>query len=122
MDEKLIAHALKQGNNEATYILLHIVETVSASFSGTSTDDIETRKDKERLEVLAAQMQQMGYHVQTEIGYQNRVSEIVRIVKDVHADMLVMGAHRHRGLKDILYGQTVNQVRHKVNIPVLIVN
>jgi manganese transport protein len=122
MDEKLIAHALKQGNNEATYILLHIVETVSASFSGTSTDDIETRKDKERLEVLAAQMQQMGYNVQTEIGYQNRVSEIARIVKDVHADMLVMGAHRHRGLKDILYGQTVNQVRHKVNIPVLIVN
>jgi manganese transport protein len=122
MDEKLIAHALKQGNNEATYILLHIVETVSASFSGSSTDDIETRKDKERLKVLAAQMQKMGYHVQTEIGYQNRVNEIARIVKDVHADILVMGAHRHRGLKDILYGQTVNQVRHKVNIPVLIVN
>jgi len=122
LDEKLIAHALKQGNNKAIYILLHIVETVSASFSGTSTDDIETRGDKERLEALALQMTQMGYKVETQLGYQDRVNEIVRIVKDVEADMLVMGAHRHTGIKDILYGQTVNQVRHKLNIPVLIVN
>jgi manganese transport protein len=122
MDEKLIAHALKQGNHDATYLLLHIVETVSASFSGTSTDDIETRKDKERLETLAQQMTQIGYKVQTQLGYQDRVNEIVRIVTKAEADMLVMGAHRHRGIKDILYGQTVNQVRHKLNIPVLIVN
>ena len=122
LDEKLIAHALKQGNGKATYILLHIVETVSASFSGTSTDDIETRGDKERLEALALQMTQMGYKVQTQLGYQDRVNEIVRIVKKAEADMLIMGAHRHRGIKDIIYGETVNQVRHKLNIPVLIVN
>ena len=122
LDEKLIAHALKQGNRDATYLLLHIVETASASFSGTSTDDIETRKDKERLETLALQMTQMGYNVSIQLGYQDRVNEIVRIVKKVEADMLVMGAHRHRGIKDVLYGQTVNQVRHKLKIPVLIVN
>ncbi len=122
MDEKLIAHALKQGSKEASYVLLHIVETVSASFSGNATDDIETRKDKERLEVLAQQLIHLGYNTQAEIGYQNRVNEIVRIVKDANADMLVMGAHRHTGLKDIIYGETVNQVRHKLNIPVLVVN
>ncbi len=122
LDEKLIAHALKQGNSKATYILLHIVETVSASFSGASTDDIETRKDKERLEKLALQITQMGYKVQTQLGYQDRVNEIVRIVKTAEADMLVMGAHHHRGIKDVIYGETVNQVRHKLNIPVLIVN
>ncbi len=122
MDERLIAHALKQGNHDATYVLLHIVETVSASFSGTSTDDIETRKDNERLKTLAQQMTEIGYSVQTHLGYQDRVNEIVRIVKEAEADMLVMGAHRHTGLKDILYGETVNQVRHKLKIPVLIVN
>lgn len=122
LDEKLIAHALNQGSNRANYLLLHIVETVSASFSGAATDDIETRKDKERLEVLAAQITEMGYNVQVQLGYQDRINEIVRIVKDAGVDMLVMGAHRHRGIKDILYGETVNQVRHKLNIPVLIVN
>ena len=122
MDEKLIAHALKQGSKEASYILLHIVETVSARFSGNATDDIETRKDKERLEALKEQMKKLGYNTQAVIGYQNRVNEIVRIVKDVKADMLVMGAHHHTGLKDIIYGETVNQVRHKLSIPVLVVN
>jgi manganese transport protein len=122
MDEKLIAHAIKQGNTNASYLLLHIVETVSASFSGPATDDIETRKDKERLEALATQMMQMGFTVKTELGFQNRIEEIVRIVKRSEADILIMGAHHHTGIKDILYGETVNQVRHKLNIPVLIVN
>jgi manganese transport protein len=33
-----------------------------------------------------------------------------------------MGAHRHTGIMDYLYGETVERVRHKVKIPVLIVN
>lgn len=37
------------------------------------------------------------------------------------ADLLVMGAHGHRGLKDLLPGATVDAVRHKVQIPVLVV-
>ena len=122
MDERVIAHAIKQGNADATYLLVHIVETVSASFSGAATDDTETIKDKERLQALASQMQKMGYQVITEIGYQSRVREIVRIVQKYEADILVMGAHRHTGIKDILYGETVDQVRHKLSIPVLIVN
>jgi manganese transport protein len=32
-----------------------------------------------------------------------------------------MGAHGHNMLKDIIFGTTVNKVRHKINIPVLIV-
>ena len=36
--------------------------------------------------------------------------------------MLILGAHRHSGLKDYLYGETVNSVRHELQIPVLIVN
>jgi len=36
--------------------------------------------------------------------------------------MLVMGAHRHRGLKDYIFGETIESVRHELDIPVLIVN
>jgi manganese transport protein len=43
-------------------------------------------------------------------------------VKEQNADMLVMGAHRHSGLKDIIYGETINSVRHGLDIPVLVVN
>jgi manganese transport protein len=122
LDEKLIAHALNQGKKEATYLLMHVVETVSATLSGNATDDEETRTDNERLLALATQMRQLGYSVETELGYQRRVHEIVRITKNFNADILIMGAHRHAGLKDFLYGETVNQVRHKLSIPVLVVS
>jgi manganese transport protein len=101
---------------------VHIVETVSAGLSGKATDDDETRADMERLKALAAQLNKMGYKAETQLGYKYRVTEIVRIVKEFQADILIMGAHRHTGIKDIVYGETVNQVRHKLTIPVLIVS
>lgn len=121
-DQKVIAYALSQGHEHATYLLLHIVETVSAGYLGAAADDYETRKDAERLKWYATQLEEMGHNVQIALGYKNRIKEIVRIVTDAQADMLIMGAHRHTGIKDFLYGATVDQVRHKLAIPVLIVN
>jgi len=121
-DEKLIAHAIKQGHREATYILLHIVESVSAKFLGEESDDDETRKDIQRLENFAHQLNALGYKVETHIGYRSRIKEIVRIVDLSQAEMRVMGAHRHSGIKDYLFGETIESVRHELRIPVLIVN
>jgi manganese transport protein len=36
--------------------------------------------------------------------------------------MLVIGAHGHTGVKDWLFGETIDTVRHELKIPVLIVN
>ncbi len=121
-DEKLIAHALAQGNQHVSFTLLHIVESVSAKYLEASSDDAETRKDKERLASYVAQLSKMGYRVEGILGYHNRVNEIVRIVGESGADMLVMGAHRHSGLKDYIFGETIEDVRHRLTIPVLIVN
>jgi len=121
-DEKIIAYAIAQNKNDAHFLLMHIVETASSNYLGESTDDYETRKDMQQLNDYAEQLKSMGYSVDVQLGYYNRVHEIVRIVNETKADLLVMGAHRHHGLKDILYGQTVDQVRHKLKIPVLIVN
>jgi manganese transport protein len=121
-DEKLIAHAIAQGHEPVTYVLLHVVESVSARYLGEASDDDETRRDKSRIHNYAEQLKEKGYKVETFIGYRNRVSEIIRIVKESDADMLVMGAHRHSGLKDYIFGETIEDVRHKLPIPVLIVN
>lgn len=121
-DEKLIAHALAQGNKSVSFVLLHIVESASAGYLGEATDDDETRRDKQRLENYVQQLQQKGYQAEGLIGYRSRVKEIIRIVTECRADMLVMGAHRHSGLKDYIFGETIEDVRHKLPIPVLIVN
>jgi len=121
-DPKLIAYAVGQGNPDSTYVLMHIVESVPAGVLGKESDDLETRKDKERLEDYVLQLQNKGYATEGFLGYRSRAKEIIRIVNESKADMLVIGAHRHTALKDLIYGETVNTVRHELKIPVLVVN
>ncbi|MDB5191276.1 MAG: iron/manganese transporter [Segetibacter sp.] len=120
-DEKLIAHALSQGNHETKYVLVHIVESASARFSGSASDDYETRKDLLHLDSYVQQLQALGYKVEGQLGYYSRIKEIVRIVNDANAHLLVMGSQGHTGFWDYLYGETVEKVRHKLKIPVLVV-
>lgn len=121
-DPKLLAHALAQGREDTQYFIIHVVESAPAQILGRQTDDFETRRDKEQLAHYIAQLRERGYQAKGALGYHNRVTEIVRLVEEQKADLLVIGAHGHSGLKDMLYGQTVNSVRHELKIPVLIVN
>lgn len=121
-DHKLLSYALGQGNPDSSYLLLHIVESAGAKLLGKESDDYETRKDQEQLNNYVLQLRQKGYTVEAQIGFRSRVKEITRIVQENNADMLVIGAHGHTGLKDFIYGETVNAVRHELKIPVLVVN
>jgi manganese transport protein len=121
-DEKLIAFGLGQGNSNSQYFLIHVVESVSATLFGKESNDYETIKDNERLTMYVNQLVQKGFTAEGHLGFKNRAAEIVRLVKTSQADLLILGAHRHTGLKDIIFGETVNTVRHEVKIPVLIVN
>lgn len=121
-DEKILAHALNQGKQDAAYLLMHIVESAPTRLLGEASDDEETREDRNRLEHYASVLEQQGYKTSVALGYNNRIKEIVRIVKENKADLLIMGAHRHKGFKDYIFGETIEAVRHEVEIPVLIVN
>ena len=121
-DQQLLAHALGQATEQTTFILIHIVESVSARILGTEADDLETRNDSEKLQQYAAQLQQYGYKAEALLGFQRRTREILRLVKTAKADMLVFGAHGHSGVKDWFWGETINAVRHGLKIPVLIVH
>ncbi len=121
-DHKVLSYAVGQGKEVANYILIHIVESASAKLHGEDSDDFETKKDKAQLESYATQLREKGLKASAELGFKNRVKEIVRIVNENNADLLVIGAHGHRGVKDILFGQTINAVRHELKIPVLVVN
>ncbi len=121
-DKKLIAHALGQGNASSTYFLIHVVESAATRIMGDFVDDMETRNDQERLEHYAAELSLKNISSTACLGYNDRVSEIVRIVEENNIDLLVIGSHGHKGLKDIVYGQTVSSVRHNLKIPVLVIN
>ncbi|HVU96673.1 MAG TPA: Nramp family divalent metal transporter [Puia sp.] len=121
-DERLLAYAAGQGGATARYLLIHVVESVSAQLLGKQSDDYETRKDQERLDHYKAMLESRGLQAHTALGFRHRSREIARIAREQQADMLVIGSHGHRGMKDIIFGETVNAVRHELKIPVLVVN
>ncbi len=121
-DLKLITHSIGQGNNNTTYILIHVVESAASRLMEKDTDDLETRIDKEHLDTYVQQLKEKNINAVGLLGFNDRVKEIVRLVKENNAEMLVIGAHGHSGIKDLLFGQTIDAVRHELKIPVLVVN
>jgi manganese transport protein len=121
-DQKLLAHAVGQANKNSSFVLIHIVESVPAQIWEGDSDDLETRTDMEQLETYTIRLNEMGYDAKGVLGFNDRAKEIARIVKETGADLLVIGAHGHHGIKDWLYGQTIETVRHELTIPVLVVH
>jgi manganese transport protein len=120
-DSKAISNAFSQGGKNAEYILIHIVETAGARMMGHEIDDLETVSDKSNLEKYRSDLTEKGYSVQTKLGFGNPKKSIPEIVNNCDCDLLVMGAHGHRAFKDLLFGTTLDEVRHNVKVPVLIV-
>jgi len=120
-DRNTIRHALIQGGKNSHYYLIHVVETAVARYHGRSALDYETMSDAENLERYRINLEDLGYSASAHIGYGGTVQAIVDITKQNKLELLVMGAHGHKGLKDLFLGTTVNSVRHKVSVPVLIV-
>jgi len=121
-DSQVLSHAIGQGHANTTYLLIHGVESASARMLGHETADLETKTDEEQLQFYISQLENNGLNATGRLGFKYRAKEIARLVKDENADLLVIGAHGHSGLKDWIYGETINSVRHELKIPVLVVS
>jgi len=120
-DINTIRHALIQGGKDAKYVMIHIVETAGARFHGEKVLDHETQIDTTNLEKYKLNLKELGYDAEIAIGYGVAAKAISQLVKTNDLDLLVMGAHGHKGISDLIFGTTVETVRHNVSIPILII-
>ncbi len=88
---------------------------------GADIHDNETQEDRKNLELYATRLRELGYSCEILIGYGPAKQEIPKLVRACRVTLLVMGAHGHRTFKDMIFGATIDTVRHAVDIPVLIV-
>jgi manganese transport protein len=119
-DRAVIAYALKLAETNTRFTLIHIVESASANAIGAEAYDLETQEDKVRLDHYLQIFENNGKAAEGKIGFKNRVKAIAEIVNTNNCDLLILGSHGHHSFKDILFGETVNSVRHRVKIPVFI--
>lgn len=119
-DKKVINYATQLASTESSLILVHVVESAAVKYTGEKTNDAEALSDLKRLEQYAQILRPIFNETKIELGYNNRVNTIVEISKRHNADLIIVGSHGHRGFMDFIFGETINKLRHRVDIPVFI--
>ena len=120
-DEIALNSAFELGGIEANYTLIHVVETVGAMIYGGNIKDHETSIDEKLLATYKEMFFEKGFKVESQLGFGKPNKVIPKIINEGNFDILVMGTHGHSGFKDLLFGTTVNKLRHEISIPLFIV-
>jgi manganese transport protein len=122
-DRAAIAHAVAMARpHGASLHFLHVEEGVTSKLFGPLSSTEEIRSGEEYFEGIVQSLAAAGVTADfiIEHGLSPR-DAIVRQARALHPDLIVMGAHGHRGIKDVIFGNTINAVRHQVSVPVLVV-
>ncbi|MDQ1469950.1 MAG: manganese transport protein [Bryobacterales bacterium] len=123
LDRLALGHAAGlAAQHGAGLYLLHVEEGVTSQIYGSESSTAEVEAGRAYLDKIVESLSNMDIQVETAIRHGSRPRrEIVRYAKEIRPDLLVMGAHGHGGLKDLIFGNTINPVRHELNIPILVV-
>jgi manganese transport protein len=123
LDRLALSHAAAMAKlYGARVFLLHVEEGVTSQIYGREASTAEVEAGEEYLDRIAQTLRNQGIAVETAISHSSSPTrEIIRYAREVHPDLLIMGAHGHGGLKDLIFGTTINPVRHHLALPMLIV-
>jgi len=122
-DREAIAHATALAKqHHAKLYLLHVEEGVTSQVYGPMSSTAEVEAGREYLAEIAKELENQQVPVEAIVRHSMDPKEaIVRYAEELGPDLVVMGAHGHKGLKDIVFGTTINAVRHKLKAPLLVV-
>ena len=104
---------------QAEIYFIHCVETATGRFIGDMVADKRAVEMEQYLKQFSEKLEKESFVTHTVIGGGEPENEIARICKSEKIDLLIVGSHGHKIMKDIIYGSTVNEVRHRVRVPVL---
>jgi manganese transport protein len=121
-DNDIISMALSIAKpDNAKLTLVHIMESPGALVYGDLSETQHSLQDEAYIEELVREIEKPNLPVDYCLRNGKPVQSIIAIAKEYGFDMLVMGTHGHTGINDIIFGQTVNGVRHALDIPILTV-
>jgi manganese transport protein len=121
-DTAVVGRALSLAKSEkAMLTLFHVVDSAPTQVYQSEVYDEHTRDDEKYLLEIAEEIRFSGIVVEIALAHGDPAKELIAFAAAHDVDLLVMGSHGHRLLGDLLLGETVDPVRHRVGIPVLVV-
>jgi len=124
-DRALVPHITQLAVRLKSEILLvHVADGwVARNYDRLSLAESEEMQDDTRyLEEIAAGIRaEAGLTVAARLALGNPPDEIVKVANEEHCDLIAMTSHGHRFVADFFLGSTIDEVRHRISVPLLIV-
>ncbi len=124
LDQCLLSHIAQLAKIlKSRLLLVHVADGwVARNYEQLQLAESEEMKNDEAyLKSTAEQLRAEGLDVATHLALGDPPTEILKTAEAEGCDLIAMTTHGHRLLGDIIYGSTIDVVRHKASIPIIIV-
>jgi nucleotide-binding universal stress UspA family protein len=107
----------------AQLLLVHVADGwVARNFDELQLRESEEMKeDVAYLEKLCEDLRALGFQTHARLAMGDPATELVKVAGDEHVDLIAMSTHGHRFISDILRGATADRLRHRTEVPVLMI-
>jgi len=124
-DQELLGHIAQFASlAKSDLLLLHVADGwVAQNFEQLNlAESEEMREDWRYLEETAARLRaETNLKIETRLGLGNPPAQILQVAEQEQCDLIALASHGHRLVGDIIYGSTIDAVRHKARVPILVV-
>ncbi len=122
-DETILMHIRPLARmSGARLLLVHVADGwVARNFNQLQlAESQEMKDDRAYLEKRVRELTGEGFSCDAVLALGEPSDEIIKLAREKDIDLIAMTTHGHRFISDILYGATVDKVRHEVDVPVLL--
>jgi manganese transport protein len=107
-----------------TLLLVHVADGwVARNFEQLHlADSQEMREDWKQVQETADVLRKTtGLGGETHLALGSPSDEILKVATGKEVDLIAMASHGHRLVGDLLLGSTIDTVRHKATVPMLVI-
>ena len=123
-DEVILAHISKLARlTDARLTLIHVAEGhVARTYEQLHlAESSEMVKDRDYLARRQQELLNEGFEVSAHLACGEPADQILAFAEKSRCDLIAMATHGHRFLGDVILGSVADSIRHRTNIPVLMI-
>jgi nucleotide-binding universal stress UspA family protein len=123
-DETVLEHVVKLAKTSSAHVsLIHVAD----GYVARNYDQLELapsqemREDVEYLNRREAELKNLDIPASAHLAWGEPADEIIKFAEEIGCDLIAMATHGHGLVADFVLGSVTRSVRHRTNIPVLLI-
>jgi len=123
-DDTVVAHVAKLAQKSGGRVsLIHVAD----GYVARNYDQLklapsqEMLEDVEYLKKRESELQSLNIVTSAHLAWGEPADEIIKYAEEINCDLIAMATHGHGLVADFVLGSVTRSVRHRTNVPVLLI-